>query len=160
MATMVEEPYVNNVPTMTGGIGREELQRFYRDFFLPSTPPSFKMKLISRTIGVDRVVDELFVTFQHTQEMPWILPGIPPTNKHVEVALVSVVTMRGGKLDNEHLYWDQASVLFQVGLIDLKHIPAAMRNKGIDELPVVGKEGARKVLDEESEPSNELIPEW
>lgn len=160
MATMVEVPYVNHVPTLTGGIGKKDLYRFYRDYFIPSNPPSMTMKLLSRTIGVDRVVDEMFITFKHTQEIPWLLPGIPPTNKYVEIALVGVVCIRGGKLYHEHIYWDQASVLVQVGLIDPKLIPDTFKGKGAKRLPVAGKESARKVLDESNEPSNELMDDW
>lgn len=67
MATMVAAPYVNHVPTLTGGIGYEELHRFYRDFFIPMNPPSLDIRLLSRTVGTDRVVDEMFVKFRHTQ---------------------------------------------------------------------------------------------
>ena len=148
METMVPVPYVNHIPTMTGGIGREELHRFYRDYFIPGNPPSLKMRLLSRTVGTDRVVDEMHVSFKHTQKIHWMLPGVEPTNKIVEVALVSVVCIRGGKLYHEHIYWDQASVLVQIGLIDGS------------KLPVCGAEAARKVVDESSEPSNELIDEW
>jgi len=160
MKTMVANPYVNHVPTLTGGIGQKDLHRFYKDYFIPGNPPSLKMKLISRTIGVDRVVDELYLSFDHTQEMPWLLPGVPPTNKYVEVALVSLVCIRGGKLYHEHIYWDQATVLLQTGLLDPENIPKAMKDKGLEVLPVAGKESARKVWDEKSEPSNEMIDDW
>ncbi|KAI4238117.1 MAG: hypothetical protein LQ349_001320 [Xanthoria aureola] len=155
MATMVEEPYVNHIPTMTGGIGYKDLHRFYRDYFIPGNPPSLKFKLISRTVGTDRVVDEMFLSFRHTQEVPWMLPGVAPTNKLVEVALVAIVCIRGGKLYHEHIYWDQATVLVQVGLLDPK-----LSGKGFNRLPVVDNLGARKVLDEANAPSNELIPDW
>ncbi|KAL8667467.1 MAG: hypothetical protein Q9202_000683 [Teloschistes flavicans] len=155
MSTMVDEPYVNHIPTMTGGIGYKDLHKFYQDYFIPGNPPSLKMMLISRTIGTDRVVDELFVSFQHTQEVPWVLPGVAPTNKQVEFALVAIVCIRGGKLYHEHIYWDQATVLVQVGLLDPK-----LSGKGFKRLPVVDRAGARKVLDEASAPSNELIPGW
>ena len=105
MATMVPEPYVNHIPTLTGGIGYKDLYRFYRNFFIPCNPPSMEMRLLSRTIGTDRVVDEMHVQFLHTQEIPWILPGVAPTGKEVKVALVSVVCIRGGKLYHEHIYW-------------------------------------------------------
>lgn len=159
MATMVNHPYVNHVPILTGGIGKKDLRRFYADYFIPSNPPSLRMKLLSRTVGSDRVVDEMFASFEHTQEMPWMLPGVPPTNKKVEVAIVSVVCVRGGKLYHEHIYWDQASVLVQIGLLDPKVIPDAFKGK-VKRLPVAGRESARKVLDEESEPSNELMEDW
>jgi len=166
MATMVPQPYVNHIPTMTGGIGHDELRRFYADFFMPGNPPDLNIRLLSRTIGVDRIVDELFVRFTHTTEIPWMLPGVPPTEKKVEVALVSVVCARGGKLFHEHVYWDQASVLVQVGLIDPKLIPKTFktaeegREEEVERLPVCGRAAARKVLDEDSSKSNRLIPEW
>jgi hypothetical protein len=94
MRTMVAEPYVNHIPTLTGGIGQKDLFRFYRDYFIPSNPPSTAMKLISRTIGVDRVVDEMVFSFEHTQEIPWMLPDVPPTGKKVSVALVAIVCIR------------------------------------------------------------------
>lgn len=71
MTTMVAEPYVNHIPTLTGGIGYKELLRFYRDFFIPNNPPSLRLKLISRTVGVDRVVDEMLISFKHTQVIDW-----------------------------------------------------------------------------------------
>lgn len=160
MATMVAEPYVNHVPTLTGGIGQKDLFLFYRDYFIPRNPPSLRMKLVSRTIGVDRVVDEMIVSFKHTQEIPWMLPDVPATDKVVHVALVSVVCIRGGKLCHEHIYWDQASVLVQVGLLNDKLIPDAMKRKGLKRLPVYGSEAAAKVLDESSQPSNDLISGW
>lgn len=155
MATMVKEPYVNHIPTLTGGIGYEDLHRFYRDFFFPGNPLSLQMRLISRTVGTDRVVDELHVEFQHTQEIPWMLPGVEPTNKFVEVALVAIVCIRGGKLYHEHIYWDQATVLVQIGLLDPK-----LAGKGYSRLPVVDGASAKKVVDESSVDSNELIPGW
>jgi hypothetical protein len=118
------------------------------------------MKLVSRTIGVDRVVDEMIISFKHTQEVPWMLPDVPPTDKVVHVAVVSIVCIRGGLLYHEHVYWDQASVLVQVGLLDPKLVPEAMKNKGLKQLPVYGAEAAAKALDQESQPSNELISSW
>ena len=160
MRTMVDEPYVNHIPTLTGGIGQKDLFVFYRDYFIPSNPPSLVMKLVSRTVGTDRVVDEMIISFKHTQEVPWMLPDVPPTNKQVHVALVSVVCIRGGKLYHEHIYWDQASVLVQVGLLDPKLVPENMKAKGLKRLPVYGKETAEKILDESSQPSNELLSSW
>lgn len=118
LRTMVRHPYVNHIPTLTGGIGAPELLRFYRDFFIPCNPASMTNKLLSRTIGSNRIVDEMYITFTHDREIPWLLPGVPPTGKKVEIAMVGVVKIRGGKLCHEHLYWDQASVLVQIGLLD------------------------------------------
>lgn len=157
---MVDRPYVNHVPTMTGGVGQEDLHRFYEDFFIHCNPPATKVRLLSRTIGTDRVVDEMLFDFDHTVEIPWMLPEIPPTGKHVEIALVGVICIRGGKLYHEHIYWDQASVLVQIGLLDPKLVPKQFEDKGVKRLPVLGAESARKVVDEKSEPSNELIKDW
>ena len=159
--TTSKKPHVTHMPTLTGGIGAEELRCFYADYFIPSNPPSLRLRLLSRTVGVDRVVDELYVSFQHSQVMSWILPGIPATNNMVEVVVVSIVCMRGGKLYHEHVYWDQASVLVQVGLLDPKMVPESMKKEGVRSLPVVGREAARSILDgsdREEEARNALIP--
>ncbi|RVX72551.1 hypothetical protein B0A52_03741 [Exophiala mesophila] len=161
-----DEPYVNHGPTMTGGRGQDELRRFYSDFFVDSNPPDFKVKLLSRTQGADRVVDEMLVKFTHTVEMPWMLPGVPPTEKRVEVVLISVVSVRGGRLYQEHIHWDQASVLVQVGLLDPKLIPDSFktaeegREKEVKRLPVHGREAGRKIADGERYDSNRLISGW
>ena len=135
IATMVAHPRVNQVPVMIGGEGQDELYEFYAQYFLPQIPPDMEMVPVSRTIGQGRLVDEVVARFTHTIPMDWMLPGIPPTGKRVEVGLVVVVQFDGDKLAHEHLYWDQASVLVQLGLLP----PGG--------LPVVGAEGARSVLD-------------
>lgn len=142
--TMVADAYVNHVPVMTGGVGHGELREFYSQRFIPQMPPDTAMTPVSRTIGVDRVVDEMVFEFTHTIKMDWMLPGVEPTGKHVRVALVVIVHFRDGKLAHEHIYWDQASVLAQLGLIDAA------------KLPVAGVESAEKVLDPKL-PSNELM---
>lgn len=160
--TIHKSPQVTHIPTLTGGVGISEIERFYSEYFC--NPPSLKLTLLSRTIGADRVVDELHVRFKHTQEMPWILPGVAATNKRVEVVMVSIVTLRGGKLYHEHVYWDQASVLVQVGLLSPNLVSKTAQKLGVQRLPVVGKEAARRVLRggdfEEGEADNELIPGW
>jgi carboxymethylenebutenolidase len=135
LATMVDDAYVNHVPLMTGGYGKGALRHFYSRDFIPSMPPDTKLTPVSRTVGEDQLVDELIFSFTHTQEIPWMLPGIAPTNRRVEVPLVAIVRFRGDKLVHEHIYWDQASVLVQVGLLNPEG------------LPVCGAESARKVLD-------------
>jgi carboxymethylenebutenolidase len=144
LKTMVEDAYVNHIPVMTGGVGLEELREFYSKRFIPQMPPDMEMTPISRTIGDDRLVDEMVVKFTHTIAMDWMLPGIAPTGKRVEVPLVVIVHFRDGKLAHEHIYWDQASVLVQLGRLD----PST--------LPIAGVESARKVLDP-TLPANALI---
>ena len=144
LKTMVDSAYVNHIPTLTGGVGKKALAEFYSKRFIPQMPPDTEMTPVSRTIGADRLVDEMILKFTHTIEMDWMLPGISPTGKHVEIPLVAIVHFRGNKLAHEHIYWDQASVLVQLGLLDSA------------KLPVMGVETANKVLDN-NVPSNALI---
>ncbi len=141
---MVEDAYVNDIPALTGGVGKDDLREFYSKRFIPRIPPDTEMTPISRTVGHDRVVDEMVFKFTHSMRMDWMLPGIAPTGKRVEVPLVVIAHFREGKLAHEHIYWDQASVLVQLGLLDA------------EKLPVAGIESARKALDP-SLPSNELM---
>ena len=144
LATMVEDAYVNHIPVLTGGVGREQLREFYSKHFIPQMPRDTEMIPLSRTIGNDQLVDEMIFKFTHTIRMDWMLPGLAPTGKWVEVPLVAIVRFRGGKLAHEHIYWDQASVLVQLGLLDA------------DKFPITGVESARKAVDK-TLPSNALI---
>jgi carboxymethylenebutenolidase len=135
LATMVDDACVNHVPVMTGGSGKEALRAFYSQEFIPHMPPDTTLTPVSRTVGENQLVDEMIFSFTHTQEMPWMLPGIPPTHRRVEVPLVAIVGFREGKLAHERIYWDQASVLKQIGLLSDAR------------LPVFGAETARKVLE-------------
>jgi carboxymethylenebutenolidase len=134
LRTMVEDAYVNHVPVMTGGRGKEELRAFYSTDFIPKMPPDTALIPVSRTVGENQLVDEMIFSFTHTEEMPWMLPGVPPTNRPVKIPLVVIVKFRDGKLAHEHIYWDQASVLKQIGLLT------------DPSLPVCGAETAEKVL--------------
>lgn len=145
MATMTPEPYLTHVPTLTGGTGRAAVTQFYRDYFVGHWPDDVEVKPLSRTVGESRVVDELIVSFTHDREMPVFLPGVAPTGR--KVVLPHVVVMgfdEAGRVAYEHIYWDQASLLVQVGLLD----PAR--------LPVSGAEQARRLLDP-TQPANEMI---
>jgi carboxymethylenebutenolidase len=142
--TMVADAYVNHVPVMTGGVGHDQLREFYSQHFIPQMPSDTSMTPVSRTIGLDRVVDEMVFEFTHTIKMDWMLPGVAPTGKRVRIPLVVIVHFRDGKLAHEHIYWDQASVLAQLGLIDAAKLPTA------------GVETAEKVLDPKL-PANKLM---
>ena len=144
LATMVEDAYVNHIPVLTGGTGQQELREFYSKRFIPQMPPDTEMTPVSRTVDEDQIVDEMIFKFTHTIPMDWMLPGVAPTGKRVEIPLVAIVRFRNGKLAHEHIYWDQASVLVQIGLLD----PA--------KLPVAGVECAQKVLDP-TLPANALM---
>ena len=145
MATMTDDPYVNHVPVMTGGVGVEAVRRFYGDHFVGHWPQDVEITPVSRTVGEDQVVDELVLSFTHDIEMNQLLPGVAPTGRRVQLAFCVVVGFDDGKVAHEHIYWDQASLLVQVGLLD----PG--------ELPVTGAEQADTVLDRRAHPLNELI---
>ena len=135
MATMSADPHLNHVPTMAGGVGRDGVRNFYRDHLVGKFfPPDVKMTSVSSTVGDTQIVDELFITFTHTTVIDWLLPGVAPTGKPVEMAVAVVVGFKDDKITHEHIYWDQAGVLVQVGLLDPQG------------LPVTGAESARKVL--------------
>lgn len=124
LETMVLDAYVNHIPTMTGGCGREALRAFYSQDFIPTMPPDTAITPVSRTVGDDQLVDEMIFSFTHSQPVPWMLPGVPPTGCKVRVPLVAIVRFRDGKLAHEHIYWDQASVLKQIGLLIDPALPA------------------------------------
>ena len=134
MKTMVNEPIVHNVPILTGGVGFDNVFNFYKNQFVGKMPDDTKITRISRTVGNDQVVDELILSFTHDIEIKSMLPGIPQTGKHVELPHVVVMKFEGNKILHEHIYWDQASLLVQIGLIDSKR------------LPVTGIEQARRLL--------------
>ena len=144
MDTMVGDPYLLHVPVLTGDRGRARVRQFYADHFIPKIPADWEITEISRTIGADQVVDEMVTTFTHDIEVDFLLPGVPPTGRRVEVAIVAIGAFRGDEVRYEHIYWDQASVLVQIGLLDQAG------------LPVAGVEQTRKLLDDAG-PFNALI---
>jgi len=136
MATMSADPHLNHVPVMAGGVGRDGVRTFYRDHLVGKFfPPDVQMVNVSRTVGDDQGVEELVISFTHTVAIDWLLPAVPPPGRRVEIAVVVIVGFKDGAISHEHIYWDQAGVLVQVGLLD----PAG--------LPVTGAESARKILD-------------
>lgn len=135
LATMTDVPHLHNIPTMIGGYGRDGVRAFYRDHLVGQFfPPDVKMERVSLTVGDDQLVEELVISFTHTRKIDWMLPGVAPTGKKVEAAFAVIVGVKDGKVSHEHIYWDQASVLVQIGLIDGSN------------LPVVGGESARRTL--------------
>jgi carboxymethylenebutenolidase len=144
VATMKANSYVNHIPVLTGGRGRDEVLDFYAKHFITRMPADTSLTLVSRTVGQSRVIDEMIFAFTHSIQMDWMLPGIAPTGLPVQIPLVAVVQFEGDLIAFERIYWDQASVLVQIGLLD-----AAF-------LPVSGADTAHKVLDP-TLPSNQLI---
>ena len=142
--TMSDDNYVNHVPVMTGGRGAQEMLDFYGKHFIPKMPADTEIVTVCRTVGQDRVIDEIIFKFTHDIVMDWMLPGVPPTGRRVEVPTVVVVQLREEEIVWERIYWDQASVFVQLGLIDASRLPTA------------GIETARKVLDP-TLPSNQLM---
>lgn len=141
MATMTDAPNVNHVPVLVGGVGRDGVRAFYRDHLVGRfLPPDVVVHTVSRTVGEDCVIEELVITFTHTVPVDWMLPGVAPTGRRVEAAVVVVVGFGRGRIAFERIYWDQASVLVQLGLLPREG------------LPVSGAESARKVLDPQLPP--------
>lgn len=135
MATMTDDPHLNHVPVMAGGVGWEGVRHFYTNHLVGRFfPPDVEMINVSRTVGTDQIVEELVIRFTHTTSIDWLLPGVSPTGRKVEMAVIVIVKFEGNKIAHEHIYWDQAGVLVQVGLLDPRG------------LPVCGAESARKVL--------------
>lgn len=125
MRTMTDEPYVWHVPALTGAAGGEAVRHFYGTEFVGHTPPDAALKPIARTVAANRVIDEFVFEFTHDCELPWMLPGIAPTGKPVRVPMVVVMGFEEGRVSYEHIYWDQASVLAQVGLLDVSTLPVS-----------------------------------
>jgi carboxymethylenebutenolidase len=144
MATMTDDPYVHHVPTITGGNGAAGVRDFYGHHFIGQWPDDTRTRQVSRTVGDNQVVDELLLTFTHDRVLDIMLPGIPPTGRRIAVPLVVVVGFEDGKVSHEHIYWDQATVLIQAGLLDPSGLPAA------------GPEQAAALLDQDL-PKNALI---
>jgi carboxymethylenebutenolidase len=147
MATMADDPYLVHVPVMTGGTGWDEVREFYGKVFIGHWPQDTAVHRISRTVGSEQVVDELVMSFTHDVPMGALLPGVAPTGRHVRLPVCVVAGFEDGKLAHEHIYWDQASLLVQVGLLE----PAG--------LPVTGAEQAEKLLAPRALPANSLLGE-
>ncbi|KAF2464050.1 uncharacterized protein BDR25DRAFT_297112 [Lindgomyces ingoldianus] len=168
MATMVAEPYVNHIPTMTGGIGKDRLTAFYTHHFIFSNPADTKLELVSRTVGIDRVIDEFVFKCTHNRVIDWLLPSIPPTNLPLAIPFTSIINIRGDRLYHEHISWDQATVLFQLGLLPpwlkfpypINGKPAPEGKRYEVKTPSAGKETAEKLVEAcGSVGSNRLIVE-
>tara|TARA_R110001599_G_C12276844_1_gene662664 strand:- start:11285 stop:11815 length:531 start_codon:yes stop_codon:yes gene_type:complete len=126
LATMSPNPHIVMVPTMVGGQGPEGVRTFYANRLIGQFfPPDVEFETISRTYSKERLVDELIISFTHTTKIDWMLPGIEATGKRVEVAFVVIVGFENDKVSYEHILWDQANVLVQIGLLDPAGLPVA-----------------------------------
>ncbi|MGH9208736.1 MAG: nuclear transport factor 2 family protein [Acidimicrobiales bacterium] len=146
LATMTAYPVLIHVPVGTGATGRGALRAFYRDIFIPQVPPDLSLRLLSRSVTADRLIDEFILEFTHTVQIDWLVPGITPTGRYVAVPNVGVITFEGDRISSEHIYWDQASVLAQLGVLDRR-------------LPVLGDAQSARLLDLDA-PANELIAQF
>jgi len=142
--TMCDDASLLHVPVATGARGVDALRRFYAEVFIPSWPEDTAVQSTSRTADGDRIIDELIVSGTHDRPMPYWLPGIAPTGRRFEVPHVAVIDFRDGLIAAERIYWDQASVLVQLGLLDA------------ESLPVLGVAQTRALTDP-TYPLNELI---
>ena len=143
IATMTEHPVLIHVPVGTGATGRDALRKFYKEMFIPQLPPDAELQLLTRSVAENRLIDEFILRFTHTVQMDWFAPGIAPTGHRLEVPHVGIIAFENGKINSEHIYWDQATVLLQLGIL----------KKG---LPVLGAEQADRLLNPDA-PANQLI---
>jgi carboxymethylenebutenolidase len=118
IATMTENPYLLMIATGTACIGRAAVREYYADQFLPAIPPDLELASLSQTIGSDRLVEEMVVRFTHTIEMDWLLPTLRPSGRRAEFIIAAVIGFEDGKVAHEHIYWDQATLLSQMGVLD------------------------------------------
>jgi carboxymethylenebutenolidase len=124
LATMAPNPHLVNVPTMVGGQGPHGVRTFYSKRLIGQFfPPDVTFETVSRTYSEERLVDELIISFTHTSKIDWMLPGVEPTGQRVEAVFVVIVGIEGDKVSYEHILWDQASVLVQLGLLDPTGLP-------------------------------------
>lgn len=141
--TMTEHPVLIHVPVNTGATGKEELRKFYREIFIPQMPPDAELQLLTRSVGQNRIIDEFILRFTHSVRMEWFAPGIDPTGCRLAVPHVGIIAFENGKISSEHIYWDQATVLMQMGLLN-------------ESLPVLGDAQCDRLLDVNA-PVNQLI---
>jgi carboxymethylenebutenolidase len=134
LGTRSDDPHVLMVPLAIGGRGRDGVYNFYHDYFLAQLPADMAAVPISQVVGENILAEEAIYQFTHDQVMDWFLPGVPPTGKRFEAGVVGIITIENGKIASEHLYWDHASVLAQLGVLD----PS--------KLPVKGNESPRTLL--------------
>jgi len=145
VATMCDDTLLIHVPVATGARGRDAVERFYAEVFIPSWPADTTVEPGSRTVGGERIVDELVVSGTHDLPMPFWLPGVEPTGRRFSLPHVAVVAFRDGLIASEHIYWDQASLLVQLGLL-----------ADAESLPVLGVAQTRAYTDA-TYPLNELV---
>lgn len=143
IATMTDDPVLIHVPVGTGATGKEALRRFYAEILIPQAPADFDLQLLTRSVGQNRIIDEFIMRFTHTLRMDWLAPGIEPTGRQLAVPTVGIITFEDGKISSEHIYWDQATVLAQLGLLH-------------DGLPVLSAAQCDRLLDRDA-PVNQLI---
>lgn len=143
IATMTDHPVLIHVPVGTGATGKDAVRRFYAEIFIPQTPEDFELKALTRSVGQNRLIDEFIVRFTHSVRMDWFAPGVEPTGRRIAVPHVGVIAFEDGRISSEHIYWDHATVLRQMGLLDAS-------------LPVMGADQCDRILNAEA-PANELI---
>ena len=124
-----------HLPVGTGGGDAAGVRRFLADDVVGHLPPDLAAVRLSRTVDRFRVVDEERVGFTHDRPLPWLLPGVAPTGRRADVAVVSICTVQQYKVRSLRVRWDLASLLAGLGLPADAVAPAAA--------PVAGVEGPR-----------------
>jgi carboxymethylenebutenolidase len=145
IATMTDRPALIHVPVNTGATGREAVRKFYAEIFIPQMPEDVELELLTRTVGQGRIIDEFIFRLTHSVRMDWFAPGVEPTGRRLAVPHVAVIAFENGLIASEHIYWDQATVLVQMGLLQ-------------GHLPVMGADQVNRLLNADA-PANQLIDE-
>jgi carboxymethylenebutenolidase len=106
---------LTTLPVGTGARGADALRRHLAEDVLPHRPVDLATTRVSRTGDRWRVVDEELVAFTHDRELPWLVPGLAPTGRRVEVLAISVVTVRRQRIVQHRTLWDHHGLLVQLG---------------------------------------------
>jgi carboxymethylenebutenolidase len=115
MALVTDDVALSMLPVGSGARGADELRRHLADDVLPHQPADLATRRVSRTGDRWRVVDEELVSFTHDRELPWLLPGLAPTGRRVEVLAISLVTVRQQRVAEHRTLWDHHGLLAQLG---------------------------------------------
>ncbi len=116
LAACAPHVVLERVPAGLGVAGLDALRAYLADVVVPHLPPDLRHTRISRTVDRFRVVDEERVAFTHDRELPWLLPGVPPTGARAEVLTITVVTVRQNRVDAIRALWDHTGLLAQLGV--------------------------------------------
>ncbi|MGI8712954.1 MAG: hypothetical protein ACR2NR_07195 [Solirubrobacteraceae bacterium] len=107
-------------PAGDDGRHRAALERFFTTELFPHLPGDLERTRVSRTVDRFRLVDEATVSFTHDRELPWLLPGLEPTERRAEVLAITIVGFRRGQIASQRILWDHATLTAQLRVPSLR----------------------------------------